>query len=379
MFMIGFDGRLLTTSGVLESLRFHGVASIEEQVRRFFAEPSRRAGQLLVGVLPFDREGEVMLSLPSAIRWDAGPDRLAVFRDERETGLPAKPVRVIEVPTSDTYAGMVRDALRMIESAPDEGLRKVVLARALRVEMDGRPDPLTIAGRLSQDADVTVFLASLDADRAIVGATPELLLSRRGLRIVSHPLAGSMPRSPDAAEDRRAADGLLRSDKDRREHALVVEAVLDTLTPYCAQLSVPEGMGLRSTATVWHLGTRIEGVLRSDDAPSAAGLAALLHPTPAVGGYPRDEALGAIRAIETGDRGYYAGAVGWVDGKGDGEWHVSLRCAQIEGGQVLLHAGAGIVLDSEPDAEVVETAAKFRAMLGALGLDEDGRLLEAAA
>lgn len=379
MFMIGFDGGLLTASGSHESLCFHGVDTIECEVRAFFADRAGISLPLLVGVMPFDREGEVLLTRPERVCKASAVEARTLLRAARPTVVPVKPVRIAEVPPPSGYADMVEEALRRINAAGDGGLRKVVLARALRIDMDGAADPTAIAERLSQDESITVFLAALGAGRSIVGATPELLLSRRGVHIASHPLAGSMARSLDPAQDRANAEALLVSDKDRREHMLVVEAVFDALAPYCTQLSAPQGTGLRSTATLWHLGTRIEGVLKSDDAPSAAGLAALLHPTPAVGGYPRVEAFDAIRSIEPHDRGYYAGAVGWVDAEGDGEWYVSLRCAQLHGSELLLHAGAGIVQGSDPAAEVAETAAKFRAMLSGLGLDEEGRLFENAA
>lgn len=379
MFMIGFDGGLLTASGTRETLCFHGVGTIEREVRGFFADRAGLPLPPLVGVMPFDRDGEVLLTRPDHVRQASAIEAQTLLRAARQAAPSAKPVRVTEVPPAPGYAAMVEDALRRIAAAEDGALGKVVLSRALRVDMDGVADPAAIAERLAQDGSVTLFLASLGSGRSIVGATPELLLSRSGTLIASHPLAGSSTRSLDPVQDRANAEALLVSDKDRREHMLVVEAVFDTLAPHCAQLSAPDGTGLRSTATLWHLGTRIEGVLKGEDAPSAAGLAALLHPTPAVGGHPRAEALDAIRAIEPHDRGYYAGAVGWVDAKGDGEWYVSLRCAQLSGSEVLLHAGAGIVAGSDPDAEVAETAAKFRAMLGALGLDEEGRLFENAA
>lgn len=377
MFVLRHEGSLLEASGIARSLRFRGTGSVERQVRAFFAAQDAGVQGLLVGVLPFDLDGEVILSQPEQV-YHGGP----AWPVREAPPEAVKPRRITEVPTAAAYAAMVRDALALIAAAPQDGLRKVVLSRSLRMEMDAPVDPLLIAQRLSIDPSITVFLASLGGEgegKAIVGATPELLLSRRGLAIASHPLAGSAARSADPAEDRAAADALLRSDKDRREHKLLAEAVLDTLAPYCASLSAPDGIALRATATVWHLGTRIEGVLKSVDAPSAAGLAALLHPTPAVGGHPRTEALAAIRALEPHERGYYAGAVGWVDGRGDGEWYVSLRCAEIAGEEVVLQAGAGIVAGSDPDAEVAETAAKFRAMLAALGLDNGGHFLEEAA
>jgi isochorismate synthase len=183
----------------------------------------------------------------------------------------------------------------------------------------------------------------------------------------SHPLAGSARRLPDAGEDREAADRLRTSDKNRREHAMVVEAIFDVLAPYCRDLSAPPAPELVSTSTLWHLATPIRGTLR-DPSVSSLELACALHPTPAVCGLPRAAAAEAIRMIEPFDRGFYSGAVGWCDGNGDGEWHVTIRCAEIAGSTARLYAGAGIVAGSDPDEEVAETATKFMALLGALGV-----------
>ena len=286
-------------------------------------------------------------------------------------------------PTEEGYAAAVRAALSRMADTRLPALHKVVLARTLELELSQAIDPLALTRRLAADPAVATFLIDLSAwsgvaDHSFLGATPELLVSRRGRRVVSHPLAGSAARLPDAAADRAAGESLLGSDKDRREHRMVVEDILDRLAPYCSQLSTPEGTALRSTRTMWHLGTRIEGRLKGADMPSAAGLAALLHPTPAVGGYPREAALEAIRELEGQDRGFYAGAIGWAEGSGDGDWYVALRCAEIRSRRVLLHAGAGIVAGSDAEAEVEETSAKFRAMLVALGVGEEEELKELA-
>jgi isochorismate synthase len=201
--------------------------------------------------------------------------------------------------------------------------------------------------------------------RSFVGASPELLLSRRGREVRSNPLAGSAPRSGDPAEDRANAEALSCSSKDREEHEIVVEAVADTLRPICTELTWDPEPVLRETPNVWHLSTRFHGVL-TDAAPSALDLVAALHPTPAVGGTPRDVALDAISDLEPFDRGRYAGPVGWMDAHGDGEWAIALRCAELRGDRAILYAGAGIVAGSEPDDEVDETERKFRAFLDAL-------------
>ena len=270
---------------------------------------------------------------------------------------------------------MVRAPGLIATGSGDEALRKVAFAQAV-LRSTRAAGPRAPSGK-SGRSRITAYRIDLDPQgRRRAGADrrdPELLASRKG-HFASEPLAD--PRATGAGPG--AGPELLASEKDRREHAITVEYVLDTLAPHCGDLQRPGGMGLRSTTTMWHLGTRIEGRLKSPDGPSALGLAALLHPTPAVGGYPRDAALAAIARLEPHDRGFYAGAIGHVDAAGDGEWHVALRCAEVTGAQITLHAGAGIVAGSVPDDEVHETAAKFRAMLRAFGIPDAQRALREA-
>ncbi len=181
----------------------------------------------------------------------------------------------------------------------------------------------------------------------------------------STPLAGSAPRSGDPEEDRANADALFASDKNRHEHAIVVDAIAETLGPFCDELTWDPEPVLLETANVWHLATRFEGTLR-DPAPNAVELVAALHPTPAVCGTPQDVARATIAELEDFDRGGYAGPVGWIDADGDGEWAIALRCAELDDERATLFAGAGIVGDSDPDAEVDETDRKFRAFLDSL-------------
>jgi isochorismate synthase len=199
----------------------------------------------------------------------------------------------------------------------------------------------------------------------IVGASPELLVSRFGREVRANPLAGSAARSGDPDEDRENGARLLASAKDHEEHAIVVDAIAQTLRPSCRELSWDPEPVLLETPNVWHLSTRFRGLLR-EPSPSALELARALHPTPAVAGEPRDAALEAIAEREPFDRGAYAGPVGWVDASGDGEWAIALRCAELRGERATLYAGAGIVAGSRPDAEVDETERKFRAFLDAL-------------
>jgi isochorismate synthase len=186
--------------------------------------------------------------------------------------------------------------------------------------------------------------------------------------VFSDPLAGTARRSPDRQRDQEIARQLFDAAKEQREHRLVAEAVADAMAPFCSKLTVDAEADITSTATLWHLHTAIKGTLKPD-APDALTLAAALHPTPAVCGTPQAAAAALIGRLEPVDRRFFAGLVGWVDGQGDGEWALSLRCAEVSGSTARLHAGAGIVAGSDPASEDLETEAKFSVGLRALGVE----------
>lgn len=351
-------------------------ADLATRVTDFFAADPQGPG-LLVGALPFDRRAPDHLFQPRQVR----------RQDPRQAhGAPARTAldyrwRLVSAEAPNEYATAVARVLRMLEGAGSgaAALSKIVLARYIELEAEQPVDIAQVARKLAHDHRAAAFTVQLPAgtnphddahrQRYLVGASPELLVAKTGSQVRSHPLAGSARRGRTAAEDHAAGQALLHSDKDQREHRAVVEAILDTLAPYCAQLSSAPRPALMQTDTLWHLGTPITGVLRNPDT-SCAELAAALHPTPAVCGLPRARARAAIDELEPFDRGFYAGAVGWTDAAGDGAWHVSIRCAEIAAARVRLYAGAGIVRGSDPIRETRETAAKFAVMLKALGVDE---------
>lgn len=369
LFRLDAPLRRIETEGVRQCLPAGPAATLGARVADFFAGHADGPA-LLVGALPFDPAHEDALFQPAQVCTPAFTQVPTVM------GLGG---RAIEVPSAADYADAVARCIARLDADADtapgaEALRKVVLARSLRVDTAVAIDPRALAARLGADRSVTTYVAPVpaDADGAsgwLVGATPELLVSRRGRAIVSHPLAGSARRLADPEADRRAAEALLASAKDHDEHRHVVDAIVEALAPLCSELQAPARPSLHATATMWHLGTRITGTLK-DPTVSAAALAGLLHPTPAVCGTPRAQALEVIRELEPVDRGFYAGAVGWADAQGDGDWYVSIRCAHVQGRTMRLFAGAGIVSGSQPALEVDETAAKFRALLDALGIDE---------
>jgi menaquinone-specific isochorismate synthase len=201
----------------------------------------------------------------------------------------------------------------------------------------------------------------------LVGASPELLVQVQGDVLRSHPLAGTAPRTGDPVTDERAAARLVASTKDQVEHRVVIDMIHDTLLPWCSYLDWEPEPSIVAVANVQHLGTAMEGRL-SEPRPNVLELVRALSPTPALGGFPRDEALGLIAACEGFERGRYGGAVGWVDANGDGTWAVTIRCAEFSADRTTarLVAGGGIVAASDPDSELAETQAKLQAMLSAI-------------
>jgi menaquinone-specific isochorismate synthase len=240
-------------------------------------------------------------------------------------------------------------------------LDKVVLAREVLVEADAAIDVLPVLERLRAGYP-SAFVYSLDG---FVGASPELLVSRTGDIVRSHPMAGTTARTGDPTADARLAASLLASAKDRAEHQVTIDTVLDAVLPFCSYVDSEPQPSIVSLANVQHLASMVEGRLSSPPA-SVLALVEALHPTPAVCGFPREAARAAIARLEGFDRGRYAGAVGWVDRTGNGRFAVSIRCAEIAGATARLVAGNGIVADSDPATELAETRAKLQALLGAL-------------
>jgi len=238
---------------------------------------------------------------------------------------------------------------------------KVVLARAIEVTTDR---PLLASALMAQlrRSYPASHLFSIDG---FVGATPELLVARSGDRVRAHPMAGTAPRSGDPSADARLAASLLASSNTRAEHRHTIDMVHDTLLPWCSYLDEEAEPTVVAMANVQHLGTRLDGQLSSPPA-SVLELVAALHPTPAVGGTPRDVALRLIAELEGLDRRRYAGPVGWVDAAGNGTWAVGIRSAELSGTTARLYAGVGVVADSDPAEELAETRAKLQALLGAV-------------
>ena len=350
------------------SLVADGVRTHYSDVKAAQAALRSGAAPIVLGALPFDVHRPAALLVPNAVV------RTGALPDWPVSPLPA--VRVTAaVPTPSDYRVRIGRARNQL-TAPGGSLRKVVLSRALQLSADAPLDARTILRRLvAADPAAYGYLVDLTtagdgyAGAALVGASPELLVARFGDRVMCQPFAGSAARAANPEQDAGNGAALAASAKDRHEHQLVIDTMRASLEPLCDELTITSEPQLSRTAAVWHLCTPISGRLR-DASTTAIDLALALHPTPAVGGVPTKAASDLIAELE-GDRGFYAGAVGWCDAKGDGYWVVSIRCAQLSADRrtAVARAGGGIVAESDPDDEVEETTTKFATILAALGVE----------
>ncbi|CUR54510.1 Isochorismate synthase [metagenome] len=251
---------------------------------------------------------------------------------------------------SEQWMSVVADAVARIDAGE---LEKVVLARDLVATADA---PIDVRWPLRRLAATYPMCWTFHVD-GMVGATPEMLVRRERGLVTSRVLAGTIRRTGDDEHDLALAGALARSSKDLEEHEYAVRSVAEALEPHCSGMNVPDTPFVLHLPNVMHLATDVAGVVH--DAASSLELAEALHPSAAVGGTPTTQALSLIAEIEGMDRGRYAGPVGWMDARGDGEWGIALRSAAVDGATVRLFAGCGIVADSDPEAELAEAQAKF--------------------
>jgi menaquinone-specific isochorismate synthase len=274
---------------------------------------------------------------------DPHPARETVIRSARPPG---------------SFEGAVERATGMIRGG---ALAKIVLAREVLVEAPVAHDTGALYGALRELFPSCFCFCVGTPEAAFVGASPELLVRRSGAVAATAALAGSARRSADPAVDDHLGEQLVRSVKDRHEHAIVARRIERTLRPHAVWVEAAEDPEVVRVANIQHLATPIRAQL--SDPRSAIELAGLLHPTPALGGEPRDAALAAIPELEDMDRGWYGGPIGWMDAAEDGELCVGIRSALIRDRTAHLYAGGGIVADSDAAAELAETEVKLEALL----------------
>jgi isochorismate synthase len=287
------------------------------------------------------------------------------------TSLPTndRQLTVQDVLPAAEWQAMVHRTVREIHEGR---FTKVVLARQARATAAGEPfDVPGVLARLRQTYPASFVFAFTypdgTGDRTFLGASPERLVWLHDRRVETSSLAGSIRRGATPEEDAQLGRDLLSNTKEREEHAIVAGMVRDALAPVCRDLSAPSDPILLRLSNVQHLFTPIHGVL--SDGQTVLDLVERLHPTPAVGGFPRAAALAAIREREQLDRGWYAAPIGWLDRRGEGEFAVAIRSALLGAArrEALLFAGCGIVADSDPAAEYAESRLKLQAILSALG------------
>ncbi len=246
-------------------------------------------------------------------------------------------------------------------------LNKVVLARVCELKYDQLVDVDAALAYLNEMyADCYRFLFEPRPFHAFYGATPELLARVNGRFLTTMGLAGSSPRGETQKEDKQFSQALLTSNKDRYEHALVVDAIRRRLLPIADELHISAQPAILQLSYIHHLHTPIQATLH--DALGILPAVELLHPTPALGGSPRNLAMQFIQQHEPIPRGWYGAPVGWIDHELNGTFAVAIRSAIAQERRVWLYAGAGIVNDSDPQKEWEETGLKFRPMLNSLGI-----------
>jgi len=329
---------------------------------------------IALGVVPFEADLPCELVIPRVLvgkaadgrQWVTTIDDDAVNSTSVDLAVPPRPkpraqtFTVAPLTDIDRYLAAVvtaRDAVR------DGRLTKAVIAREVTVTSPEFIDVHAVLLRLKATFGSS-YRYSVDG---FIGASPELLVSVEGNTVQSRPLAGTTPRTGDPETDERAAAELLASEKNQIEHRVVIDMIHDTLLPWCSYLDWEPEPSVLSVANVQHLATTLEGHL-SDPRPNVLELVRALSPTPALGGFPKADALALIAEAEGFVRGNYGGAVGWVNAVGDGTWAVAIRCAELSPDRrsARLVAGGGIVADSEPLSELAETQAKLQAMLSAI-------------
>jgi isochorismate synthase len=313
--------------------------------------------------------GEARMTLCVTADGDETPDalveralrRVEALRPAPMPLLDPDPVERTRVASTAPPAHFEHAVERAVERIRGGGLEKIVLAREVQAHAAHPHDPAGVLGALREIFPACYCWCVGTPELAFVGASPELLVRRDGQRAQTVALAGTTNRSADPAVDDHLGERLLRSNKNREEQAIVTRRIERTLEPVSLWVATADEPVLVRVQNVQHLATPIRAQL-AEPLP-AVELAGLLHPTPAVGGEPREAALPLIPALEGLDRGWYSGAVGWTDLSEDGEFCVALRCALLRDRVARLYSGNGIVRDSVAADELAETEVKLQALL----------------
>jgi menaquinone-specific isochorismate synthase len=326
-------------------------------------------GPVLFTSFSFDRNEESIAVIPRVIIGQKGENSwITWIGDGAQPSIPDTAPEIVKQSfewregtlTEAQWQTRVAQAIAKIDKAE---IDKVVLARDLIASTETAIDVRPILNTLATNYPATwVFSVG-----GLIGATPELLLRLSRGMVTSRVLAGTIPKTGDDARDLALAGSLARSSKDLEEHEYAVRSVADALEPFCSSTNVPDAPFVLHLANVMHLATDVTGaLLKSKHHVDAFALLKSLHPSAAVCGTPRNIAFDVIDEIEGMNRGRYAGPVGWIDARGDGELGIALRSGQVTGNEIRIFAGCGIVAGSDPSVELAESRAKFSAMTSAL-------------
>ncbi|WP_059283351.1 isochorismate synthase [Bacillus coahuilensis] len=251
------------------------------------------------------------------------------------------------------------------EMNEDSTFKKVVMARKMKLMYD-QPFPSDVAIERLLERQYDSFVFSLEAlNSCFLGATPERLVKKKGDQVYSTCLAGSIGRGHSLSNDNELGEELLHDKKNQEEHQLVVDVIASTMSSFCRDVSIPSSPKLLKMKDIQHLFTPVTGTLDGDY--SLIHMVGKFHPTPALGGVPRERAMNAIRDKEEMDRGFYAAPIGWIDYNGNGDFAVAIRSGLLYQNEAYLYSGCGVLKDSTPESEYEETSIKFRPMLRALG------------
>ncbi len=328
------------------------------------------AASLTVPELWLVRHGEqTWLSCNVSVSPDSEPEQLLADLEQRLDSLVERPLPLLDpapVGVFDVHSPMppahYEEAVsRAVERIRAGELEKLVLAREVQVRAPQAHDSAAVFDALRGGFPECFVYAAGRGGATFIGATPELLVRKQGMRASTVALAGSVRRSADPAVDNHLGESLLNSGKNRHENLVVAQRIAKALAPFAVWVTAAEEPVLIKVANIQHLAVPIRAQLTGG--AGALELAGALHPTPAVGGEPDAVAKRLIPALEGLDRGWYAGTLGWTDTNGDGEFCVTLRCALLRGELASCYAGCGIVADSEPAAELAETEVKLEALL----------------
>lgn len=351
----------ILAKNISDKIFFFHAKEIPDIISRMRDSLSRK---LVFGAIPFDVTESGTLYITDL--WEKN-DVPFQKRSKISLGVSKNNIvnKKIYEPSPERYIEMVKKAIEDIKA---NKLDKLVLSRGIEVRYEQEIDVSSILRQLYRhnSGGYTYALRKEDND-VLIGASPEMLVSKRGGSIYSNPLAGSRPRGKTLDEDEFFAQELQNSQKDLSEHKFVVDNIAEKMSEICDNVIFPKVPNLIHTSQLWHLSSVIKGNLKNPDL-SVLDAALAIHPTPAICGVPQNEAYRKIIELEGKSRGLFTGIIGWCDENGDGDWAIAIRGAIIKNNIAIVKAGAGIVNGSVPEEELRETEVKFKTVLSVFDL-----------